>query len=97
MNINAYGELITEVSLRGAAPNETYDIWVSQDPGKCPLAQPTKVGALKTDDLGNGDDQVVVSAVSGAENFWVSATRDNFTEVLRSPAVDLSKPTWKFW
>jgi len=98
MNINDKDELIAEVSLIGATPNETYDIWVNQDPGgNCPLGRPTAADALKTNNLGNGKADVVVSAVPGAEHFWVSVTRDNFSEVLRSPAVNPHEPFWKFW
>ncbi len=73
------------VALKGALPNATYDLWVNQDPGGCPLGSPTKVGAVHTNALGNGNGHVRVALVSGATNFWVSATSG--TSVLRTKAA----------
>ncbi len=73
------------VALKGALPNATYDLWVNQDPGACPLGIPTKVGAVKTNALGNGNGHVRVALVPGATNFWVSATSG--TSVLRTKAA----------
>jgi len=75
------------VALKGALPNATYDLWVNQDPGACPLGAPTKVGAVHTNALGNGNGHVRVALVSGATNFWVSATSG--PSVLRTKAVQL--------
>lgn len=80
-------DLIVQVSLKGATPNATYDIWVNQDPGACPLLTPTAPGALTTNVLGNGNAHVQVSRIPGATNFWVSAVGGG--QVLRSTAVPL--------
>lgn len=78
-------KLQIEVSLKGATPNATYDIWVNQDPGACPLGGPTAPGALKTNGKGNGNAHVQVPIVSGATHFWVSAVGGG--QVLRSTAL----------
>jgi len=87
MNINGKGDLIVEVSLKGATPNETYDIWVNQNLGACPLSSPTAPDALTTNKKGNGNVKVKLPAVDGATNFWVSAVGGG--QVLRSVAVEL--------
>ena len=88
MNTNARGDLIVQVSVKRAEPNTTYDIWVNQDPGACPLAAATLVGALTTNRMGNGNAHLVVPRVAGATNFWVSVTGGELA-VLRSMAVEL--------
>lgn len=80
-------DLIVQVSLKGATPNATYDIWVNQDPGACPLGSLTATGALVTNGEGNGNAHVTVTRVAGAANFWVSAVGGG--QVLRSTAVPL--------
>lgn len=85
INAGKNGMLQVEVSLKGATPNETYDIWVNQDPGACPLAAPTAPGALTTNAQGNGNAHVQVAMVAGATNYWVSAVGGG--QVLRSIAV----------
>jgi len=80
-------DLIVQVSLKGATPNATYDIWINQDPGACPLLTPTAPGALTTNAQGNGNAHVQVPRGSGASNFWVSAVGGG--QVLRSTAVPL--------
>jgi hypothetical protein len=87
MNINGKRGLIVEVSLKRAKPNATYDIWVNQDPGACPLSAPTAAGALKTNRMGNGNAKVKLPAMAGATHFWVSAVSGD--QVLRSTAVSL--------
>lgn len=92
MNINHKGDLIVEVSLKGATPNNTYDIWVNQDPGACPLTAPTALGALVTNGKGNGNAHLKLPAVDAAHNFWVSAVGGG--QVLRSTALILRE--WSF-
>jgi len=87
MNTNGRGDLIVQVSLKGATPNATYDIWVNQEPGACPLAAPTSPGALTTNIRGNGNAHVEVERVERATNFWVSGVSGG--QVLRSTAVTL--------
>ena len=87
MNTNARGDLIVQVSLKGATPDATYNIWVNQDPGTCPLSLPTAPDALTTNGRGNGNVHVKVLREAGADNFWVSA--DGGGPVLRSTAVTL--------
>lgn len=86
INKNSKGKLIIEVSLKGATPDATYDIWVNQNPGTCPLSAPTAPGALTTNGQGNGNAHVTLEAFQGATNFWVSAVGGG--QVLRSVAVE---------
>jgi len=88
MNTNAHGDLIVQVSVKRAEPDTTYDIWVNQDPGACPLGSATLVGALTTNRMGNGNAHLVVARVAGATHFWVSVTGGELV-VLRSMAVEL--------
>ena len=87
MNTNSSGDLIVQVALKGATPKETYDIWVNQDPGACPLPSPTAPDALTTNGEGNGNAHVKVTRVDGATNFWISAVGGG--QMLRSTAVVL--------
>ena len=87
LNTNGNGDLIVEVSLKGATPKATYDVWVNQDPGACPLGAPTALGALVTNAKGNGNAHVEITRLSDATNFWVSAVGGG--QVLRSTAVVL--------
>lgn len=87
MNINRSGDLIVTVSVKGATPNDTYDIWVNQTLGTCPLGSPTAPGALSTDADGNGNAHVKLDAHPNATDFWVSAVGGG--QVLRSTSVAL--------
>lgn len=75
------------VSLVGATPNSSYDIWINQDPGGCPLAVPTEAGAILTDGSGNGIGDAVKPVTPGATKVWISAVGGG--QVLRSLAVSL--------
>lgn len=81
------GQVQTKVALEGATPNSSYDIWINQDPGGCPLGAPTEVGAITTDGAGNGVGDAEASLVLGATNFWVSAVGGG--QVIRSVSVTL--------
>lgn len=81
------GSIKATVKLEGALPSTTYDIWINQDPGGCPLSSPTEVGAIVTDALGNGVGDAIAPEVIGATNFWVSAVGGS--QVLRSTEVAL--------
>lgn len=87
LNTNSNGDLIVEVSLKGATPNTSYDIWVNQDPGGCPLDTPTAPSALTTNAQGNGNAHIKVARLAGATNFWASAVGGD--QVLRSTVVVL--------
>ena len=87
INTNDSGDLIVEVALKGAIANATYDVWVNQYPGGCPLSSPTDPGAITTNKKGNGNAHVEIKRVVGATNFWVSAVGGG--QVLRSTAVEL--------
>ena len=78
-------DLIVQVSIKGGAPNTSYDIYVNQDPGDCPTAP--AIGVLTTNGQGNGNAHLVEPRLPGATNFWVSAVGGG--QVLRSPAVTL--------
>jgi len=88
LNATGHNRLNVNVVLKGALPNATYDVWVNQDPGACPLVLgPTKAGAIHTNARGNGTANLHVAIVSGAKSFWVSATSGSST--LRTPAATL--------
>lgn len=74
-----------DVSLSGAKPDSSYDIWVNQDPGGCPLSSPTAPGALTTNADGDDIAHVDTPLVETATNFWISAVGGD--QVLRSVAV----------
>ncbi len=87
MNLNRKGRLIVLISVKRATPGTRYDIYVNQDPGACPLAEPTAEGRLRTNRRGMGNALLRVPAVEGATNFWVSVVGGD--QVLRSVAVEL--------
>jgi hypothetical protein len=87
--LTGYGRLIVTVVLRGALANATYDVWVNQDPGGCPLGAASKAGAVHTDANGNGTGHVKVDILNGAQRFWVSATSTSGGSVLRTRATEL--------
>jgi hypothetical protein len=88
LNTTGHNRLNVNVVLKGAQPNATYDVWVNQDPGGCPLATATKVGAVHTNAHGNGTANLHVALVTGTKHFWVSATSG--TSVLRTRAASLT-------
>ena len=77
--------IVVDVTLDGATASSTYDIWVNQDPGGCPLSTPTAPAALTTDGSGDGTAHVETPVVSGATKFWISAVGGG--QVLRSTSV----------
>lgn len=89
LSTTGHRKLNVNVVLKGALPNATYDIWVNQDPGACPLGAATKALAIHTNAKGNGTGHVnKVAIVSGATHFWVSATSGG--SVLRTRAAVLN-------
>ncbi|HZV25612.1 MAG TPA: hypothetical protein VFG00_04900 [Acidothermaceae bacterium] len=88
LNTTGHHKLIVNVVLKGALPSATYDLWVNQYPGACPLSAATKVGAVHTNARGNGTGHLSVTIVSGATDFWVSATSGS--SVLRTRAAVLT-------
>ncbi len=88
LNTTGHHRLNVNVVLKGAQPNATYDVWINQDPGGCPLGTATKVGAVHTNARGNGTANLHVALVSDATHFWVSATSG--TSVLRTRAATLT-------
>jgi hypothetical protein len=86
VNVMRKGMLQIEVSLKRASPKTTYDVWVNQDPGGCPLDAPTFPAALTTNVRGNGNAHFTVPILTGATEFWVSVTSSG-GEVYRSVAV----------
>jgi hypothetical protein len=88
LTTTGHHKLNVNVVLKGAQPNATYDVWINQDPGGCPLATATKVGAVHTNAHGNGTAHLHVALVNGATHFWVSATSG--ASVLRTRAASLT-------
>jgi len=79
-------DLKISVTLVGTIPNTSYDLWVNQDPGACPLSSPTVSGFITTDGSGNGSNTLNNhTLVSSTINFWVSMVGGS--DVLRSAAV----------
>lgn len=79
--------LSVDVQLTGATANSSYDLWVNQDPGACPLGSPTVVAAFTTDGSGNAIFHHDTPLVGSATKFWISAVGGG--QVLRSVAVSL--------
>lgn len=75
-----------ELTVSSASANTTYQLWVNQDPGACPLGAPTVTAFLTTDENGNAvqtlNDHPIVG---GATNFWISLVAGG--DVFRSTAV----------
>jgi hypothetical protein len=88
LNTIGHHMLNVNVVLKGAKPNASYDVWVNQDPGSCPLAAPSKVGAVHTNARGNGTGHLRIAIVTTASHFWVSAVSG--TDVLRTRAATLA-------
>lgn len=88
LNTTGHHTLNVNVVLKGAEPNASYDVWVNQDPGSCPLATATKVGAVHTNARGNGTGHLHVTIESTATHFWVSAVSGS--DVLRTRAATLT-------
>ncbi len=86
VSITKTTDLSVSVTLSGALPNTSYDLWVNQDPGACPLSFPTVPSFIATDGSGNGSNTLNDhTLVGGATKFWVSMVGG--TDVLRSVAV----------
>ena len=86
VTISKNGDLDVLVTLTGALPNTSYDLWVNQDPGACPLGAPTVPLFITTNGSGDGTNSLNNHGlVGGATNFWVSLVGG--TDVLRSTAV----------
>ncbi len=81
------GNIKAVVVLDGATPSSSYDIWINQDPGGCPLGAPTEAAAFTTDPAGDGTGDATAPLVGGATNYWISAVGGG--QVLRSTAVTL--------
>lgn len=79
------GNIDVTVKLVGATPSSTYDIWINQNPGGCPLASPTLVSAITTDTNGDGIGNASAPLVAGVAQFWVSVVGGG--QVLRSTSV----------
>lgn len=79
-------DLSVNVTITGATPNTTFDLWVNQDPGACPLNSPTVAGFITTDVNGDGANSLNNHGlVGGATNYWVSLVGGS--DVLRSSSV----------
>ena len=79
--------LFLNVTLTGATPNSSYDIWANQDPGGCPLSSPTFTGedALTTNGSGDGNKSYTTPKLGSATKYWISAVGGG--QVLRSLEV----------
>lgn len=86
VTISKDSSLDITATLSGALSNTAYQLWVNQDPGACPLSEPTVPLFITTDGSGNGSNTLNNHAlVGGATKFWVSLVGG--TDVLRSTAV----------
>ncbi|HEY5436078.1 MAG TPA: hypothetical protein VIK13_12655 [Candidatus Limnocylindrales bacterium] len=84
--------VVLNVVLKGAAPNATYTISLNQGSAGCALTTPTTAGTVHTNARGNGTANLHVAIVSGAKNFWVSATNVASTTGPTSPTSILGTP-----
>lgn len=75
-------KLNVEVSLKGAAANATYTVWVQQAPGTCsaPLM-------LRTNAHGNGNRHFHLTLVPGASRVWVTASNTSGAFVTSAAVV----------
>lgn len=86
VTITKTSDLKISITLSGAIPSTSYDLWVNQDPGACPLSSPTSAGFIATDGSGNGSNTLSGHPLTGgATKFWVSMVGGS--DVLRSTAV----------
>lgn len=96
MNINANGTLTGTIQLKGATPNNEYDVWITGEdsPWNCPGTP--WLGHLTTDDDGHGTFKLVIDGVDPQGRVWVIVTDYSASpkERFQSPAVDLNYPTW---
>jgi hypothetical protein len=67
LNTTGHGRVNVEVSLKGAAPNSTYSVYLDQA-GTCSLAF-----TLHTNSRGNGNRHLKLAMVSGATQAWLTA------------------------
>ncbi len=67
LNTTGHGRVNVEVSLKGAAPNATYSVYLDQA-GSC-----SPVFTLHTNSRGNGNRHLNVAMVSGATQAWLTA------------------------
>ena len=86
------------VTLDGALPSSTYDVWIEQNPGTCPpgTSVPSNDGAVTTDVNGDGTAHLTFAPAAGATHFWLTLWTPSGppypgagTSVLRATAVTL--------
>ena len=81
-------QVTVSATVSGLSANATYDLWVNQDPGGCPLGSPSAVGWLTTDASGNGSaGPTSFPRVAGATVSWISLQRTSPFEIHRSGTV----------
>ena len=86
INTNGNGDLIVQVSLKGAVPS-TYDVYVHQNVGGS--CSPTLVGQLTTNGKGNGNAHAELERTANATDFWVSLVDTGTDERYRTTSVQL--------
>lgn len=69
LNTTGHGRVNVEVSLKGAAPNSTYSVYLDQA-GACSPAF-----TLHTNSRGNGNRHLNLAMVSGATQAWLTAVQ----------------------
>jgi hypothetical protein len=86
--LNVHDGVVTaNVQVKKVTPNQTYTVWLNQDPGDCPT---TPTGQFTTNRVGNGGTFVTEAVAPGATHFWVSVVSEPFTgEFYRSPSAQL--------
>ena len=70
LNTTGHGRVNVEVSLKGAAPNSTYSVYLDQA-GTCSTTPFT----LHTNSRGNGNRHVNLTMASGATQAWLTAVQ----------------------
>lgn len=87
VSIAKESDLIVSVTISNATPNTSYDLWVNQDPGSCPLSSPTVSTFITTDSNGDGSNTLNNhNLTNGSSNYWVSLVGGS--DVLRSKSVN---------
>jgi hypothetical protein len=78
LTTTGHGKLNVTVALKGAVPNATFSVSVSQG-GTC-----STPFTIRTNRAGNGASHQHLSLVAGAKTFWVTATTGSVTYVTKA-------------
>src|SRR5262249_17884002 len=84
------GNVRAEVSLKGLAPNATYDVELVQTPSGESCVQAPGETSLRTNGRGNGNAHWSESIRPGQTGVFVMVIAPGFSDILATPTVPLS-------